>query len=260
MQKTILKTTDLAIGYQTNKATEKIIQEKVNIQLKIGTLTALLGINGIGKSTLLKALYSGNHILKGNVLLEEKSISKYSTQERAKYISIVLTEKIPYSNLSVKELLKIGRTPYTNWSTHLTSEDWFWIDKAITLTNIEDLISYKVSQLSDGQLQRILIARAIAQNTPVIILDEPTNHLDLNHKVSLFKLLKKLAEEEDKAILFSSHDMDLSLQLSDEIIVLKSNFNIQGKSDTLIKKGIFDCFFNDNNLFFDRDQRRFIVK
>lgn len=260
MQKTILQTADLSIGYRTNKAPEKIIQNNINIQLKRGVLTALLGINGIGKSTLLRALYSGKHILHGKVLLENKNISEYSQSELAKHISIVLTEKIPYSDLSVSELLKIGRTPYTNWKTHLTSEDWFWIDKAIVLTHIQNLINNKISQLSDGQLQRVLIARAIVQNTPVIILDEPTNHLDLHHKVVLFKLLKKLTEEENKAILFSSHDMDLSLQLSDEIIVLKPNFNGQGSTEFLISQGVFDHFFDDSNLHFDRNQKRFVVK
>ncbi|WP_408582860.1 ATP-binding cassette domain-containing protein, partial [Myroides odoratimimus] len=127
------------------------------------------------------------------------------------------------------------------------------------LTDIQELVDRNMSQLSDGQLQRVLIARAIAQDTPIIILDEPTNHLDLHHKVALFKLLRKLAHEEQKAILFSCHDMDLAIAFSDDIIVLKKDSNTQGETDTLIEQGVFDNFFEDDNLSFDRTQKRFIL-
>ncbi|WP_010254219.1 ABC transporter ATP-binding protein [Myroides injenensis] len=257
----ILKTENLAIGYcSKNKSKQVIVQSDLNISLKQGALTALLGINGIGKSTLLRTLNGVQLPIHGQVTLNNRNINSYTENELAQQISIVLTEKIPISNLTVYELIKIGRTPYLSWNTNLSDEDHNWINKAISLTNLEKLTNKSIHELSDGQLQRVLIARAIAQNTSIIILDEPTNHLDLHHKVSLIKLLKKLAKEENKAILFSAHDIDIALQLSDEIIILQEGYNVQGTSDELINKGIFNHFFPDDNLTFNPLQKRFELK
>ncbi|MDM1527683.1 ATP-binding cassette domain-containing protein, partial [Myroides odoratimimus] len=168
-------------------------------------------------------------------------------------------EKIPVSDLTVHELIQIGRTPYLNSYSTLSEEDSAQVDRAILLTEITELADRHINQLSDGQLQRVLIARAIAQDTPIIILDEPSNHLDLHHKVALFKLLQRLAHEENKAILFSCHDMDLAIAFSDDIIVLKKDYNTQNKTDSLISQGVFDNFFEDENLTFNREQKRFIL-
>lgn len=257
----ILKTENLAIGYcSKNKSKERVVQSDLNITLKQGVLTALLGINGIGKSTLLSTLNGVQLPIDGKVTLNNRDINSYTKNELAQQISIVLTEKIPMSNMTVYELIKIGRTPYLSWNTNLSNEDHNWINKAISLTDLENLKNKSILELSDGQLQRALIARAIAQNTAIIILDEPTNHLDLHHKVSLIKLLKKLAREENKAILFSAHDIDIALQLSDEMIILQDEYNIQGTPDELINKGIFNHFFSDENLIFNPAQKRFELK
>lgn len=259
MNTPILKTQELSIGYPLKKGQYKIVQQQLNIELKPGTLTSLLGINGIGKSTLLRTLSSNQQIISGKIQLLGEELHTYSNSKLATIISIVLTEKIPVSELTVRELIQIGRTPYLNHYSTLTDKDYTLVNRAIELTDIQELVDRNMSQLSDGQLQRVLIARAIAQDTPIIILDEPTNHLDLHHKVALFKLLRKLAHEEQKAILFSCHDMDLAIAFSDDIIVLKKDSNIQGQTDTLIEQGVFDNFFEDENLSFDRTQKRFIL-
>lgn len=255
----ILKTEDLSIGYPQKKGISKVIQQHINIELRQGTLTSLLGINGIGKSTLLRSITANQDTLGGSIYLKDIELKEYTKAKLATMVSIVLTEQIPISDLTVRELIQIGRTPYLNYYSTLSEEDNKLVDKAISLTETTELVDRHINQLSDGQLQRVLIARAIAQNTPIIILDEPTNHLDLHHKVALFKLLQRLAHQENKAILFSCHDMDLAITFSDDIIVLKKDYNTQNKTDSLINQGVFDNFFEDENLIFSREQKRFIL-
>ncbi|MDR2223067.1 MAG: ABC transporter ATP-binding protein [Flavobacteriaceae bacterium] len=256
---TLLHTKNLSIGYSSKKET-KVIQTGINIELKQGQLISLLGINGIGKTTLLRTLAGLQSPLEGQIILNSTSLINYSQTELAKQISVVLTERIPDSNLSVIDLLQISRIPHLNWNNNITKNDLFYIDKAITLTHIDQLVNLNVNTLSDGQRQRVFIARAIAQNTPIIILDEPSSHLDLHHKVDLYLLLKNLAHNENKAILFSSHDMDLCLEITDESIVFQKDTCLQNTNSALIDAGIFDNFFNTNNLFFDRQQKRFNLK
>jgi len=217
--KVIVSTTNLNIGYHS-KNHHITIAENLNLSLESGKLTALVGANGIGKSTLLRTLTAIQKPLKGIVFLNEKKIHEYNSIELAQNLSLVLTEKLPPSNLTVFELIALGRQPYTNWLGKLSDEDYEKINHVVALTHIEHLIHKKHYEISDGQLQIVLIARALAQDTPLIILDEPTTHLDLLHKISVFKLLKKLAQETNKCILFSTHDIDLAIQVSDEMIVM----------------------------------------
>lgn len=255
----ILKTTDLTIGYKSNKQT-KVIASNINISLNSGKLISLIGSNGIGKSTFLKTISGIIPPLKGNIFLNQKKIESFTTAELAENLSLVLTEKIPSSSLTVYELIALGRQPYTNWLGKLSKNDIDQIDNALNLTQIKHLKDRKYYELSDGQFQKVMIARAIAQNTPFIILDEPSTHLDLFHKVSLFKLLQKLAHETNKCILFSTHDLDLAIQLSDEIIIMKENLFKHNSPDELINQGIFDHFFNDDSITFDRINKQFILK
>ena len=178
----------------------------------------------------------------------------------AQNLSLVLTEKLPPSNLTVFELIALGRQPYTNWLGKLSSEDVLQINRAIALTHIEHLVDKRHHEISDGQLQIVLIARALAQDTALIILDEPTTHLDLQHKVAVFKLLKKLSQETAKCILFSTHDIDLAIQLSDEMIVMTEAHVHQNQPCTLISQGVFDTIFKDDSLFFDKDKGKFTFK
>lgn len=256
--KTILKTSDLNIGYKSKKGVVSIA-EKLNLNFNEGKLISLIGANGIGKSTLLRTITGIQHPLSGNVFLNEKNISSYKPLELAQNLSVVLTEKLPPSNLSVFELVALGRQPYTNWIGTLTPEDITKVNEALELTQISHVAQKRHHQISDGQLQKVLIARALAQDTPLIILDEPTTHLDLLHKVSLFKLLKKLTQETQKCILFSTHDIDLAIQLSDEMIIMTPESVVQDQPCNLISNGSFSNLFKDEHIIFDAEKGKFIV-
>jgi len=255
---TILSTTELTIGYKS-KGQNNSIAGNLNLCLEKGKLIALVGANGIGKSTLLRTLTGIQRPLEGNVYLNSKNIYSYNTVELAQNLSLVLTEKLPPSNLTVFELIALGRQPYTNWYGKLSEDDYQKINQAVALTHIEHLLDKKHHEISDGQLQIVLIARALAQDTPLIILDEPTTHLDLLHKVSVFKLLKKLSQETDKCILFSTHDIDLAIQLSDEMIVMTEETVIQDEPCNLISKGVFNSLFKDSSITFDGEKGKFVI-
>ena len=254
----ILSTSSLSIGYTTKK--EKIIiASNLNLNLQTGKLISLVGANGIGKSTLLRTLCGIQKPISGTVSLNEKDIQNFEPLALAQNLSLVLTEKLPPSNLTVFELIALGRQPYTNWLGKLSVKDLEKVNQAMQLTQIESLADKKHFEISDGQLQKVLIARALAQDTPLIILDEPTTHLDLLHKVSVFKLLKKLSQETNKCILFSTHDIDLAIQLSDEMIVMTENNAIQDQPCNLISKGVFNSLFKDENIIFDSEKGKFVV-
>ena len=254
----LLSTSDLSIGYQSKKGATTIA-ENLNLKLEQGQLVSLVGGNGIGKSTLLRTLTGIQKPLSGTVTLKEKDIHQYDPLALAQNLSLVLTEKLPPSNLTVYELIALGRQPYTNWLGKLSSEDLEKVNQAIALTHIEHLAEKKHHEISDGQLQIVLIARALAQDTPLIILDEPTTHLDLFHKVSVFKLLRKLSQETNKCILFSTHDIDLAIQLSDEMIVMTESSVEQDQPCKLITKGIFDTLFKDSSITFDGEKWKFVI-
>lgn len=255
----ILQTQHLSIGY-SSKAQTKVIASDVSIQLEQGKLIGLVGANGIGKSTLLRTLTGIQKSLSGTVLLNEKPIDSFEPLALAQQISVVLTEKLPPSNLTVYELIALGRQPYTNWLGKLAEEDKIQIENAISLTEIGHLIHQKYYEISDGQLQKVLIARALAQDTPLIVLDEPATHLDLLHKVSLFKLLKKLTVETQKCIMFSTHDIDLAIQLSDEMIVMTKEKVLQNQPCNLILDGTFSNLFLSENILFDSEKGKFIIR
>jgi iron complex transport system ATP-binding protein len=258
MRQSILHTQNLSIGYSGKKA--NVIASNVNLSLAKGKLISLIGANGIGKSTLLRTITGIQQPLSGEVLLNGKPIGNYPALQLAQQLSVVLTEKLPPSNLTVFELVALGRQPYTNWLGKLTDDDLAKVNRALELTQISALATKKHYEISDGQLQKVLIARALAQDTPLIILDEPTTHLDLLHKVSLFRLLQKLAHETQKCILFSTHDIDLAIELSDEMIVMTPQKTIQDLPSKLIADGIFDVLFKDENIAFDVEKGKFIFK
>lgn len=259
MLKTVLYTDNLSIGYVT-KANRKVIAENLNLHFEEGKLITLIGANGVGKSTLLRTITGIQKPIGGDVYLNQKNIVSFKLQELAQNLSVVLTEKLPPSNLTVYELIALGRQPYTNWVGKLTPTDLVKISEAITLTEIQEIIHKKHFEISDGQLQKVLVARALAQDTPLIILDEPTTHLDLHHKVTLFKLLKKLAKETNKCIVFSTHDIDLAIQLSDQMVVMTPTGIVQDQPCNLIEKGTFNTLFQDEDIIFDPTKGKFIFK
>lgn len=260
MEKSIvLQATDINIGYSNKKETT-VVASQVTISLEKGKLTALIGANGIGKSTLLRTLIGIQSPLSGKVFLKEKDIHSLDNLTLAQHLSVVLTDKLPPSNLTVFELIALGRQPYTNWIGKLTEDDIAKVNEALELTQISHLADQKHDEISDGQLQIVLIARALAQDTPLIILDEPTTHLDLLHKVTLLKLLKKLTQETGKSILFSTHDIDMAIQLSDEMIIMTPESVVQDQPCNLIMKGNFNTLFQDEHIFFDAEKGKFVIK
>ncbi len=255
---TILKAFQIGIGYQ-HRTGNSIIASDINIDLKQGKLTALVGANGIGKSTLLRTLTGIQKPLSGTVTLLNKNIHQLEAMDLAQNLSVVLTEKLPPSNLTVFELIALGRQPYTNWIGKLTSIDMVKINQAMELTQISHLARKRHYEISDGQLQKVLVARALAQDTPLIVLDEPTTHLDLLHKVQLLKLLKKLTLDTQKCILYSTHDIDMAIQLSDEMIIMSPEKVVQDEPCNLITKGSFNNLFQDEHISFDPSKGKFLI-
>jgi iron complex transport system ATP-binding protein len=255
----ILKTKQLSIGYKTKKV-ETVIASNINFELQKGQLIGLVGANGIGKSTLLRTLINVQPALSGAIVLNGKDLKSTSHLELAKQLSIVLTEPLSSKNLSVYELVSLGRHPYTNWIGNLSSEDLVIINDALALVNLSELKDKKCYELSDGQLQKVMIARALAQDTDLIVLDEPTTHLDMYHKAYILKLLQRLTKETGKTILFSSHEIDLAIQLSDSMIVMKENEIICDQPCNLISKGVFDLLFPEDLISFDKSTGSFRVK
>lgn len=258
-QHIILKTKYLEIGYASKKE-HTVVASNINIELHKGELIGLVGVNGVGKSTLLRTLTNVQNGLSGEIFINDKNIKQYTPLDLAKVLSLVLTEHIMSKNLSVFELVALGRQPYTNWVGNLHESDVTIINTAITLTDISDLKYKKCFELSDGQLQKVMIARALAQDTDLIILDEPTTHLDIYHKVSTLKLLQKLAKETQKTILFSSHEIDLAIQLCDKLIVMTPDHVVSDMPCNLISQGVFNSLFPEDLITFDDTTGSFRVK
>ncbi|WP_179320421.1 ABC transporter ATP-binding protein [Winogradskyella helgolandensis] len=246
----VLKANQLSIGYKTKKA-ETVIASNINFELQKGQLIGLVGANGIGKSTLLRTLIKVQPELAGSITLNDKDLKSTSILELAKQLSIVLTEPLTSKNLSVFELVSLGRHPYTNWIGNLTEADTTIVNDALALVNLSELKDKRCYELSDGQLQKVMIARALAQDTDVIVLDEPTSHLDMYHKAYILKLLQKLTKETGKTILFSSHEIDLAIQLCDTMIVMRPNDVVCNQPCKLISEGVFESLFPKDLIVFD---------
>ena len=255
----IIQAKQLAIGYSAKKK-QQIIASNIDIDLVTGKLVCLLGKNGIGKSTLLRTLSKVQPKLTGELYINSNAIEQLSAQALSKKMSLVLTERIPESNLTVYELIALGRQPYTNWIGTLSEKDIKHIHKAIEQVHIEAIINKKCDELSDGQLQKVMIARALAQNTELIILDEPTAHLDIHHKLEVFNLLQDLVKELDKTIIISTHEVQLGLQLADELWLMNEDSFITGTPNELIKQGHLERLFSSKFVTFDSKTKQFIIK
>jgi len=198
--------------------------------------------------------------LSGSIQIDGKQLEQIAPLELAKKMSVVLTDTLASKNIKIKELLALGRQPYTNWLGRLSKTDVLAIDKSITLLQLEDFLEKTCNQLSDGQLQRVMIARALVQDTDIILLDEPTSHLDLYHKVHIVKLLKSIAKKTDKTILFTSHEIELAIQLCDKMLVLDGKENNFDEPCKLIANNKFDKLFPADTVFFDSKTGSFRIK
>ncbi|WP_047789611.1 ABC transporter ATP-binding protein [Tenacibaculum mesophilum] len=255
----VLQTENLSIGYKSKKQ-ETVIASAIDLAIEKGKFVALLGKNGIGKSTLLRTISKVQKPLNGTVKINQKELSTYTSQELSTTLSLVLTERLPLSQLTVFELVALGRQPYTNWIDKLTQEHLKKILWAIEQTEISHLKDKRFYELSDGQLQRVLIARALAQDTEIIILDEPTAHLDIHHTFKVFSLLKKLVKNTRKTIIISTHEVNLAIQLADEFILLSEKQLYTGTSQDLISKNAFEKLFPKELISFNKTLEQFVIK
>jgi len=250
----MIQVDQLIIGYYNNKK-QVPVASGLSFSVKAGDFTAIVGINGIGKSTLLRTLGKLQPQLSGSIQINGKSITKYLPVAWAKEVSIVLTEAIPAKNLTVWELVALGRQPHTNWIGKLTANDKAVISDAIAHLELSKLQQHKCHTLSDGQLQRVMIARALAQDTPIILLDEPTTHLDLYHKVYILKLLRSIAHKTQKTIIFTTHEIEMAIRLCDKMVLLHKKNSAFGTPKDLTASKSFEKLFPADTIKFDtRDQ------
>lgn len=242
---------NLSIGYQTKHGI-KTVATGIDGTIKSGELTCLLGANGVGKSTLLKTLSSFQPKTGGEILLEGRELSEYSDKQLSRLIGVVLTEKPDVRNMTVRELVSLGRSPYTGfWGTY-SKDDLQVVDEAIAMVGIEPLKKRMVHTLSDGERQKVMIAKALAQQTPVIYLDEPTAFLDYPSKVEVLQLLCRISREADKVIFLSTHDVELALQMADTIWLMTQGESVAiGSPKTLAEQGALGRFIEREGIVFD---------
>ena len=208
----------LVIGYKSKKQIP--IAGPLDFNISKGKLYGLIGINGIGKSTLIKTLSGLLSPLEGEVLINGQDIFKLSPQERAKYISLVLTDRFNAGLATVEDIVKMGRYPYTNWQFGLSGKDIEIINNAIEAVGIQDNRQTFFAELSDGNKQKVMIAKALAQDTPLLILDEPTVHLDIKNRYIILEMLQTLTKKHNKTIIFSGHDLDYMLTFCDQLMLM----------------------------------------
>ena len=247
----ILTTQHLSIGYSRKGKTD-IIQSGLDLQLRAGELVCLIGPNGSGKSTLLRTLTGLQKSLAGKTLIDGKDITFIKQHEKALKLALVLTERVDIDNTSVYNLVSLGRHPHSDWWGNVTEEEDAVIREAITMVHMDHKMHQNINELSDGERQRAMIAKALAQDTPIIMLDEPTAHLDLPNRVEIMLLLHKLAHKTHKAILLSTHELDLALQAADRIWLISTDHGVEcGVPEDLVFNGSFNRAFQSNSYFFN---------
>lgn len=216
-----------------------------------GNMVALLGRNGTGKSTLLRAIAGLGKVEMGNIIIDGNIITTLSASERAERMAFVNTERVDVDALTVRELVGIGRSPYTNWIGRLTTEDSKIVEHAMEVTGVMKFAERRVNTLSDGEAQRAMIARALAQDTPIILLDEPTSFLDLPNRYELCRLLGDLAHKENKCVIFSTHELDIALSLADSIALVDTPRLVHMPTAEMITSGNIERLFDSEYISFD---------
>ncbi len=259
MRKNTIQIKDLSIGY-TGKNKQHFVAKHIDATIYSGQLTCLLGANGVGKSTLLRTLSGFQSKLGGTIELLAKEITSYSHSELANVLSVVLTDKPDIYNMTVEEMVGLGRCPYTNFWGSLSATDQIIINDSMQLVNIMPIAGRTIQTLSDGERQKTMIAKALAQDTPIIFLDEPTAFLDFPSKVEVMQLLHRLSREMGKTIFLSTHDVELALQIADNIWLMEKEQGITvGAPEELALDGTLQRFFGYKGIFFDENLGLFRV-
>jgi iron complex transport system ATP-binding protein len=250
---------NLEIGYKQSRETDKILISGIHVRLLQGDLVCLIGANGSGKSTLIRTLCGLQPALNGNIYCQYQPLRGW-TNALAKQISVVLTDSIQGGNLSVFDIVSMGRYPHTKWMGNLNGRDKDVIMESVRSVGLEDFCFRRFDSLSDGEKQRVMIAKALAQDTRVILLDEPTAHLDINNRVEIMNLLVTLAHEKQKAVLMSVHDLELALRTADSVWMLRNNKLINGAPEDLVLSHQISETFNSNAFDFDMHSGTFKMK
>lgn len=255
----ILSTNDLTIGYHKGKNTTTILSS-LNITLERGKLVALIGANGIGKSTLLRTITGNQTPLGGQVLLNQKPLNSFNKRELSRILGIVNTDRTQAGGLTVRELVSLGRQPYTGFLGILSQNDRTIVEESMHDSGIDHKADSYLAELSDGERQKVMIAKALAQNTPIIILDEPTAFLDVESRMEIMLLLHRLAHKHNKAILLSSHDLSQAVMLADELwIITHDRQLISGNTEDLVLAGTMDSIFSSQHISFNLSQGDFCI-
>lgn len=242
----MIQLTNLATGYG-----RKVVTSGLTETLQEGQLVSLLGANGVGKSTLLRTLCAFQPPLQGEIRIQGKPLSQLTPTQQSRLIGVVLTERPDTDNLTVRDMVAMGRSPYTGFWGTLHPDDELIVSRAMQLVDISHMQNRKVSTLSDGERQKTMIAKALAQETPIILLDEPTAFLDFPSKVEMTRLLRRLAHEEKKVIFLSTHDVEMALQLSDRLWLMTTDGVISGTPQQLSQDGSLAAFIQQDGIHFD---------
>ncbi len=242
-----ITTEDLTVGHR-----DQAVLEHVQLELPQGALTALIGVNGIGKSTLLHTLAGLLDPMQGRVLIEGEDLAAMSMAQRARHIAVVLTGRPDTGLLAVEELVALGRHPWTGRWGALAPADRLAVDHALRHSGILHLRTKQAATCSDGEFQKVLIARALAQETPVLLLDEPTAFLDLPNRAEVVRVLRSIAHGEGRTVLFSTHDLQLALDLCDRLVLLRGGDALwQGTPQEAMASGELDRAFSGSGVRFN---------
>jgi iron complex transport system ATP-binding protein len=248
----VIETSGLVIGYAQKGRERTVVHGSLQLQLYAGELTSLLGLNGAGKSTLLRTLCGFQPALGGQIRIKGRPLSDCSQEELSRIIGVILTEKTNAGGITAAELVALGRHPYTGFFGRLKAEDRRIVADSLEAVGMTHKSAAYISELSDGERQKVMIAKALAQQCPVIILDEPTAFLDVMSRIETMSLLHHLAAEQGKAILLSTHDLDLAIQMSDCLWLQEKGRDMMcGTPEDLILSGAFETFFHKKGITFD---------
>ncbi|MBQ5704880.1 MAG: ABC transporter ATP-binding protein [Alistipes sp.] len=234
--------------------------ENLSATVERGALTALVGRNGTGKSTLLRAIAQLGEVLSGEILLDGRPLQTLAPSEMASMVAFVTTDKVRIANLRCRDVVALGRAPYTNWIGRMQEQDKAIVEQALESVGMSDYADKTMDRMSDGECQRIMIARALAQQTPIILLDEPTAFLDMPNRYELCTLLRRLAHEEQKCILFSTHELDIALSLCDAIALIAPPELHILPTDDMVRSGHIERLFTTGIVAFDPASRTVSVK
>lgn len=252
----IISANNLSIGYKGK--TNNVLYQDLSFRLYTGELTCLLGANGAGKSTLLRTMSAMQPSLGGSLQIKEKNISQYSEQELSQNLGLVLTEKTSAGGFTVTELVSLGRYPYTGFWGLLNAKDKNIVSKAIDDVGIAHKANSYVSELSDGERQKAMIAKALAQECPIILLDEPTAFLDVSSRIEIMNLLHSLVQTQNIAILLSTHDLEVALMLADRLWLLSPNNGLKcGVTEDIVLSDEMTRFFTQSSIVFEKESGRF---